>query len=476
MKLSPLVAPALILMAAPAWAAPPPLEPCGTASYGKSYSFDNSTISFLFDGMVATPAAGVTPAAPAECAISVPAGDPAPQPGGTTVPPGAPGTIKAYSATYKGFVNDGDKATLEVVENGITKTVVVRSTADDDELLHSFLTPDGSGNLASDITLGVESDDPLSFASLDTLDYAFLGTTTVDEQALSLEAMSAQATTVIARLNTTTGLLTNDGAPLERDNEVGLFGAIGSATVGLTAHANLGDGLSVDGGAALFWQPVDSNDLSGVLFAGKATYVTPEDGSAFRWLGSAGINAAPGLGMNFSRTYELGGVEPGDFTTVTANSSGTGLMVGAFVEGGVLVAPAPDNEILFSVSYARNWLDFGDVAEPQTDANPFAYSSGGSSTFDTLKARANWTVGVTPDVDVTLHAAVGHVFASEFSGDVALVGAVNAGGQDETFAEYGAKVDWQFADNAAVGAFVLGSSGTVAGTHVQVGSTVSMKF
>jgi len=462
MKLSHLAAPALILMATPAWAA----DGCPDGSYSVTPNTSSSSVLFGPDFQVESQTGRTT----LTCNLSVADGDPA------KVPPS--GTFYAYSADYSAFVAPDKAAEVTVTANGTVKVLKVRPSDEgvDGFLMRTYVGPDGDGNLNSQINLTATGDGFNPVASVDGVDFDFLASTTLDTQLASLDQLSGQATAVNSRLATLSGLLTKDGAAPERDNEVGLFGAVGSATVGATAHYNLGDGLSLDGGAALFWQGVDGNDLSGLMFAGKASYLTPEDGSAFRWLGSAGVNATPGLSMNFSRDYQLGSLTPDDFTTATGKAAGTGLMVGAFVEGGVLIAPAPDNEVVFAVSYARNWLNFGDTAEAQTDQNPFAFSSDGTSTFDTIKARADWTVGVMPDVDLTLHGAVGHVFASDYSGDVALVGPLTVGGTDESFAEYGAKVGWQFADNANVGAFVLGSTGTVSGTHVQVGTSVSMKF
>ena len=157
--------------------------------------------------------------------------------------------------------------------------------------------------------------------------------------------------------------------------------------------------------------------------------------------------------------------------------SGSGNLFGIWVEAGALVAPAPDNEILFSASLSRNWLNF-DYAEEQTDTNPFALSiDDATSTYDTLKAKAAWTTALAQDVDLTLHGAVGYINANDdLTGDVALVGAMTVGGQSEAFVEYGARLGWSFAENARWDVFALGSTGAETGTHAQIGTAVSMKF
>src|SRR5690606_10240200 len=112
------------------------------------------------------------------------------------------------------------------------------------------------GDLNSDITLTVEGNDQNLAAQLDSVDYLLLATTTVDDQFFSLEDVSTGRTAIVTHLNATSGLLVGGNQPLERDTEIGVFGAVGSHTVGATGHFDLGDGFSVDAGAAMFDQSV----------------------------------------------------------------------------------------------------------------------------------------------------------------------------------------------------------------------------
>jgi hypothetical protein len=453
MKL-PITFAAFVLLASPAFAACVDVQP-----NDPTYVDDPPTASVFFDSFFIN-SADTT----ANCALTTPARE------GGPVPPA--GEISAYSADYRGAVGPDRPATLTVTESGVTRSVILPADYEG-TMLHSYVGTDADGNLNSDITLTVPGNDEDLAAQLESVDYLLLATTTVGDQSFSLSDVSTARTAVVTHLNSTTGIVLGANEPLDRQTEVSAFGAVGSHTVGASGHFNLGDGFSFDGGVALFDQSVGGATSNGVLLGGKATYLQPDDGAGFRWLGSAGVMAAPGLGLSFSREY----LNTATDTMVSGDGSGNGNLFGVWVEAGALVAPAPDNEILFSASLARNWLNF-DYAEKQTDTNPFALSiDDATSTYDTIKAKAAWTTQISQDVDLTLHGAVGYINANDdLTGDVALVGPLTVGGQSEAFVEYGARVGWSFAQEARWDVFALGSTGAETGTHAQIGTSVSMKF
>jgi hypothetical protein len=455
---------AFALLATPALAAP--ADGCGAGDEPVILqSFDNTGITVAFSGMFTEPGDGVT------CSFET----------GTIVVPDTPSdAIYAYSSDYRALGEDGDTISLQVDENGNSASVTVPAPTDfsDAVILHSYLGVGYGGTIATDVAFQLDSPDPASNAELLGVDYGLLGYTTISDQERSLEQVSSAQTAVVTHLNTTAGLIVGTNQPLDRPDQVGLIGAVGSHTVGVTGHLNLGDGFSLDGGAAIFEQSTGGASIGGVLLGGKASYLEPESGSGFRLLGNAGVTAAPGMSMSFSRSYTLFGAGD-DFAPlpVTENATGNGTMIGAFLEGGVLVAPDPNNEIVFSASYARNWLTFDGVSEEQSDTNPFAASFDDALAYDTIKAKAAWTTSITDDVKLTAHGAIGYLFApDEVVTNVALIGPLTVSGQDEIFAEYGARLGWDVTETTQVGAFVVGSSGSESGTHVQVGADVSMKF
>ncbi len=452
MKLA-LAVPAFFLLAVPALA----VDGCPVGTTSVTYPPEGGAASVLLSEFVAFPGPATA------CNLVTPSRE---------VPEPLPdGTFEAYSADYRGFVAEDSEAVLTVTENGVTRAVVLGpgEYLGDNIMLHSYVGADAAGDLNSDIAMTVDGDS----GGVDSVDYILLATTTLDDQFFSLEEVSTARTAIVTHLNSTTGLVLGANGPFDRDNEVRAFGAVGSHTVGASGHFNLGDGFSFDGGVALFDQSVGGASSNGVLLGGKATWLQPDDGSAFRWLGSAGVMAAPGMGLSFSREY----LNTATDTMVSADGSGSGNLFGIWVEAGALVAPAPDHEIVFSASLARNWLNF-DYAEAQTDTNPFALAiDDATSSYDTLKAKAAWTAQIAPEVDLTLHGAVGYINANDdLTGDVALVGAMTVGGRSEAFVEYGARLGWSFAENARWDVFALGSTGAETGTHAQIGTAVSMKF
>ena len=386
------------------------------------------------------------------------------------------GSYGVYKVDTRGSVSleAGETATYTVTyDGGVPQGVVYDGEAFDDVThTHYFGTGlVGTAGFTTDFDLAVDGD-PASEATTESVE-VLAGYTTWDSQIASLESVSTARTGVVTSLNTTAGLVLGTNQRAERPTEIGLLGAVGSATVGGFAHVNLDGGFSLDAGITSFTQSIEDQTSSGIVLGGQARYVTPDNGGGFRWLGSAGVNYAPGLQMGFTRSYSDGSLAG---TTTTGTASGS--MVGIWLEGGVLVAPTPTDEIIFSASLGRNWLTTEDYAETLGSDNLFALSADdATSTYDSVKAKAAWTTQITPDVDVTLHGAIGYLNANDdLTADVAFVDTMTVGGQSEAFVEYGARVGWSFAENARWDVFALGSTGAETGTHAQIGTAVSMKF
>ena len=385
------------------------------------------------------------------------------------------GHYGVYKIDSRGFTsqNPGEQTTYSVTYDGDTQTATIDGEYSDDTIFtHYFGT--GLGPVAdfnAEFGLAVDGDGASS-SELDSIDI-LAGYTTLDEQYASLGQLSTARTGIVTALNTTAGLILGVDQRADRSTEIGALGAYGSYTVGGYGHFDLGQGFTADLGAAAFDQSVGDGAANGVLLGGQARYIQPDDGSGMRWLGSVGASFAPDMAMTFSRTYGDGSDEG---ASVTASTSGS--MVGIWLEGGVLVAPTPTDEIIFSASLGRNWLNADGYSETLGDGNLFALSTDdATSTYDTVKAKAAWTTSISPDVDLTLHGAVGYLNANDnLTADVSFVDTLTVGGQSEAFAEYGARLGWSFAEQARWDVFALGSTGAESGTHVQVGTAVSMKF
>lgn len=427
--------------------------------FGTVISDDKTTGSFIFtlDNNVVSGVSNTT------CAITADMPLPA-------------GSYGVYKVDTRGSVSieAGENATYSVTyDGGVPRTVVYNGEAFE-EVTHTHYFGTGlvgTSGFTADLDLSVDGD-PASEATTESVE-VLAGYTTWESQIASLESVSTARTGIVTALNTTAGLVLGTNQPVERPTEIGLLGAVGSATVGGFAHVNLDGGFSLDAGITTFAHSVEGQSTSsGLVLGGQARYVAP-DNSGYRWFAGTGVNYAADLQMGFTRSYSDGSLAG---TTTTGRASGS--MVGIWLEGGVLVAPTPTDEIVFSANLGRNWLNTDGYAETLGGNNLFALSTDdATSTYDSIKAKAAWTTQIAPDVDLTLHGAVGYLNANDdLTADIAFVDTMTVGGESEAFVEYGARVGWAFAPQARWDVFALGSTGAESGTHVQVGTAVSMKF
>ncbi|WP_439601636.1 hypothetical protein [Devosia sp.] len=439
-------APLFLLMSGGAFAAD------GCPPGDTSITNNGTSVSVIFDVFLATTTASAT------CNLVAP----------TLLPQD---TFAVYRADYRGFVIEGDTGTLTTTQGGVSDVAVIPGSATD--FFHTgYVGSNAAGNIVSDISLNLQSPNPPSQAGLDSVDYVELGRTTLASVESSIGDIATGRTGIVTHLNATSELLVGGGQPVERPDNVALLGAVGSHTVGATGHLNMGDGFTVDGGVALFGQSVGESSADGLLFSGRAKYLQPDTGG-IRLFGGAGINAAPGMSLGSTRQYDDGSADG-----ATVKSSTSGSLVGLYLEGGALYAPDPSNEIAFTGTLLQSWLSVDGYSETFGTDNLFPATFGDSTnSFTTVKADAAWTSAVTPDIDLTVHGAIGHTFANDaVTADVAFVGPVSVGGQSELFAEYGARLGWTFGPSTTLGVFAQGSSGAVSGTHVQAGTTLSMQF
>ena len=410
-------------------------------------------------------------------AFAVPAGDTGLCALQVPIDPLPSGVIAVYSADYRGGATlaDGETATLTVEHTGGGDGTTISGPYDElNTVLYSNLVGSGPGNtinsrIVFDLT---NASDGFSYGALDSVDYLELARTTIASQQASIDQLAAGQTAIVARVNGIGTLLTGGGQPLEGEDQFSLVGAVGSWAFGGTARVNLGNGFSLLGGAALLEQSGAGATASGVLASGALRYVQPGN-DALRYFGEFGLHGAPGLALTFTRQYDDG--SPGG---ATVTGSTTGSLAAAYVTGGVLYAPSPNNEIAFSGTLMRDWLTVAGYSETFALTNLFAADvAGGTSTFDVVKAGAAWTTAVSPQMDATLSAAVGKSFAHDgVAANVAFVGPVTGTPQGELFAEYGVRLGWELSPTATVDAFALGSTGTVSGTHIQVGSALRVHF
>lgn len=385
------------------------------------------------------------------------------------------GYYGVYKIDSRGFVAlaTGENATYSVTYDGDTQSQVVDGEYLEDAFYtHYFGT--GLGPIASfDAEFGLAVvGDGAAGAELDSID-VLAGFTTWDAQVASVTELSLGRTALVTHLSATGGLLVGDNQAMEREDSVGVFGAVGSHVIGGTAHFDLGGGFLLDGGAALFDQSVGGVASNGALLGLKASYLQPDDGASFRIIGSAGLRLAPGMNLTFTRHYSDGSPEGATVLVGTA-----GHLFGFEAEAGVLVRPAPTSELVFAVAVSRTWLGVDGYEETIGGSNLFPIATAtATGTFDAIRLRAAWTAELVEDLDLTLHGAVGQSVAHDaLTANVAFVGDVQAGAVSEFLAEYGARLGWALSPATTVSVFALGSTGSESGTHLQAGAGASMKF
>lgn len=385
------------------------------------------------------------------------------------IPVGMYGVYKVDSRLFNAL-EAGETSTYSVTSNGDTQTVQYVGEINEDGMLTQYF---GTGlglvpNFEGTFGLGVTGLDPFAnYTEIDSIDILAFYTSLASVQA-SIDELAAEGATFVTHLNTTSDLLAGGNQPLEAPDSVSLLGAVGSHTVGATVHYNLGGGFSLDGGAALFSQ----EGVSGSLFGGSVRYLEPGV-NTFRPFGEIGFNAAPGLDMQFSRSYDDGSPD-GAVVNVTTGGS----LAGAYIKGGFLVAPDLSNQIAFSGTLMHNWLSVDGYDETFGEDNLFNASvAGGSGGFDTIKASVAWTSALTADLDMTLSASLGKTVSQDgVVADVAFVGPITGTAEDDVFVQYGARLGWKLSPTMTADVFVNGSTGSVSGTHAQVGGGLRIAF
>jgi hypothetical protein len=383
--------------------------------------------------------------------------------------------IAVYQADYRGFINEGAVGEIGVVNAGRSVVVTLSPNGFEEE---DFFFSDFAGSNAEgtsiDSSIKVEllsALDGSHLLSLDTIDYVELARATTGDLQASADVLAVARTGLVTHLNGTFDLLLGAGSPFDENDQLRAFGAIGSITLGVNGRKSLGNGFSLQGGAAYSDQSSAGASVSGALFSGSLRYLAP--GNDFvRPFAEGGLKGAPHLSLSFSRDYET------SVGTASVTGSTDGSFFGAFLTGGVLVAPDPSNEVVFSATLAEDWLRTAAYEETLDKTNLFAASvSEQGGTFTRVKAGLDWTLRPLPELALTFSGALGHTFAhDEVETGIAFAGTFDSAGVSESFVEYGARAGYDLDDRTSIGAFVRGVTGAVSGTHLQFGGDVHVSF
>ncbi len=443
-----------LVLASPALAA----FDCGTDITPLFGGTAYSVIFDSFDGFTATPTT------PAVCDVNV-----------SLVNPLAPGVVAVYSADYSAALDIYSTGRLLVLNEGRTAGVIVANGDTDStgRVLFDFVGTNATGDgIDSQIWLDLlEYFDGDSTFVLDSIDYVEIAQANISDLQISADSLATTRLGTVTHLNGTLDLLDGAGRPFDEEDGFNAVGGIGSITLGVQGRAAVTPDVSVRGGLAFIDQQVGNSSTTGVVGSAAVRYA-PQSDEMPRPFADFGVRAAPGLAMSFSRSYVT------NVGTMTGVGQTTGTFLGAFITGGVLVAPDPSNEIVFSASLSRDALTTAAYSETMSASNPFAASAPAQTgIFDTVKASAEWTTTPTEGVDLTLSGAVGVTGSSTpVATQIAFAGNYTSPGASEVFVEYGARAGFELAPEMNAGLFVFGTTGASSGTHVQVGGDLRVRF
>jgi hypothetical protein len=453
--------PACLLLAATGGA----LAQDGCAPSVPTVTPDGSTTSIFFDNFVVTAGSGGKSTDTSTCNVHVPVQLPKAD------------SIGVYKVDYRGGVQlvAGQTAQLTVAP-GVGPVLHHTFQGDDQEdyFLSQLVGSGRTGGIDLSMTLDLEADQlGDALAALDSADVTTVDYTSFSSVSAAIDELAAERAAVITHLGGSADLLLGFTDPIDGSDDARLLAAAGSAMVGAQSHQDLGGGFTLLTGAAYVQEAVGGADVSGFpLLAGGIRYIRP-DAQTLRPFAEAGVWGSPDLAMHFSRQYE------NSLGVVDSSGDASGSLLGVYGRLGVLYAPNPTNEIVFSGTLSQSWLRVGAYAEPGSAGNLFpATVAASSSSSEVAKATVAWTSAVTSQFDFTLSAAAGRTFggARNVIANVDWVGPVTGSVSDLTFIEYGARVGWKLTPNATLDGFVFGTTGDKIGTHTQYGGAIRFKF
>lgn len=418
---------------------------------------DGKSATALFSDMVVgTPAQVIPEDLTSTCDVAIP----------LVMPSGA---VVLYSVDYRGFAGLPAGQTMRLsVDDGFAGTEDRIDGAFADNFTFTHRIAGRNGTVDSRIVLSLLTSEADSLANLDTLDVIQIGFTTFASVQESLDRLAAQRTAVATHLAATADLLLGVNQPFNAPSGAGLLAAFGSATIGVQGRYNFNDRLTLLGGAAFVKQSVAGTEAGGaVLLAGAARYVLPARGMAQPFV-EGGLYGSPSLALAFTRDYLNG----------SGTGAASGALFGVYGRGGVVLNPAPADEVVLSASLAHNWLQVGAYSEAGGAGNLFpANIAAGTATGATAKAAAAWTRRLSDTLEFTLNGAVGAAFAnSDVLATVDWVGPVVGSVGATPFFQAGARLGWSPTPGTTIDGFVLATSGPDIGTHAQFGGSVKVKF
>jgi hypothetical protein len=142
----------------------------------------------------------------------------------------------------------------------------------------------------------------------------------------------------------------------------------------------------------------------------------------------------------------------------------------------VSFSPRPGSDVSVYASIVGSWLSLAGYSETNA-GSPFPATIAPVSAASTVaRLGAAWTTAVTPVLDMTLSAEMGHVFGSvQVEGSVA--GRTFAGSDNGfSFADVEATASWRASDALRIDATAGATLAEHAGAALRAGSTLRLAF
>ena len=301
------------------------------------------------------------------------------------------------------------------------------------------------------------------------------GITTSTSVQQSLNQLGADRLRLMVQGNGMSVPIMGDNEALSSGTEAGVFGTVGSGSVGAFGQFDLGSGFSVRVGGA--WQEADFHDVklesSGVI-GGKARYIS-DDLGGFKLFAEAGGWTSVSGNFAFTRTYANGAG-----TSVGSAKTGGDLSY-YFGRFGAALEVTPDDQAALSGEIGHTDLDTDAYAEILSQANPFeATASAGHDSFTVAGVRALWRHNFSDQISAQawVSGKWDTDYSTNFNAAIPGFGSLvpqNIGTQG--WVEYGVRGSYALTDDAIADAFVDGVSGSsVVGSQAHFGVDLRLKL
>lgn len=187
-----------------------------------------------------------------------------------------------------------------------------------------------------------------------------------------------------------------------------------------------------------------------------------------------GGSITPFQDVTFSRSYANGaGTATGKGTTETTG----GLW---YARAGSAWNVTDADQVTAFGEYGQQYLNFKDYYERDDASNPFpAHIDGGTAKMDVVRAGGSWSHDINDTFSVTVSGAVARSLNvdSDLTATVSGVGTIEADSKQQTWGEYGARLETRLTDEASLNFVVNGTKGgSGIGNDTHGGVSVSYKF